>query len=212
MTDEKNHRGGARKGAGRPKGTSKLYAFRADKEVADFIDQQENKTEFLKNCVSKEMEAQNKCKQQADLSSLGVVVPATRVQPVTIPFFDINIVAGFPIPLDNDEKSQDIELVSMLCPHPESTYIIRVEGYSMIDAGIQTGDVVVVDKSNREPTETQIAVCEFNGEYTLKHFVRRGNMGYLVPANPDFPEIPITESDDFSVWGTVTYIIRKAQG
>ena len=209
MTEEKVHRGGARKGAGRPKGTSKLYAFRADKEVADFIDQQENKTEFIRNCVSKEMEYLCRAHQESLLSELGDIAPASRIQPLSLPFFDIKIVAGFPIPLDNDEKAQDIELLTMLCPHPESSYLIRVKGDSMIDAGIESGDIVIVDKSNREPTESQVAVCEFNGEYTLKRFIVRGDVGYLIPANPNYPEIPITENDSFSIWGTVTYIIHK---
>ena len=119
------------------------------------------------------------------------------------------IVAGFPIPLDNDEKAQDIELLKMLCPNPESCYLIRVEGYSMIDAGIHSGDIVIVDKSNRNPTESQVAVCEFNGDYTLKRFVKRDGFGWLIPANPDFPEIKVTPDDRFSIWGTVTYIIHK---
>ncbi|MBQ5721914.1 MAG: LexA family transcriptional regulator, partial [Bacteroidaceae bacterium] len=97
----------------------------------------------------------------------------------------------------------------MLCPHPESSYLIRVEGHSMKDAGIRSGDIVIVDKSNRNPTEKQVAVCEFNGEYTLKHFVMRDGVGFLVPANPDFPEIRVTAEDEFRIWGTVTYIIHK---
>ena len=79
----------------------------------------------------------------------------------------------------------------------------------MIDAHIYSGDIVIVDKSNRNPTESEVAVCEFNGEYTLKHFVRREGLGWLVPANPDFPEIPVTPDDEFRIWGTVTYIIHK---
>ncbi len=129
--------------------------------------------------------------------------------PFRLPYFDIGIVAGFPIPLDNDEKAQDIELLKMLCPNPESCYLIRVEGYSMIDAGIESGDIVIVDKSNRNPSESQVAVCEFNGDYTLKRFVKRDGFGWLIPANPDFPEIKVTPDDRFCIWGTVTYIIHK---
>lgn len=97
----------------------------------------------------------------------------------------------------------------MLCPNPESCYLIRVEGYSMIDAGIESGDIVIVDKSNRNPSESQVAVCEFNGDYTLKRFVKRDGFGWLIPANPDFPELKVTPDDRFCIWGTVTYIIHK---
>lgn len=155
------------------------------------------------------MNKDNSTQQEPDFSKLGVAVPATKVKGLSLPFFDIGVKAGFPIPLDNDERSQDINLLKLLCPNPESSYLIRVEGNSMIDAGINDGDIVIVDKSNRNPTEKQVAVCELNGEYTLKTFVKRGDEGWLVPANPAYPEIKVTESDRFSVWGTVTYILHK---
>lgn len=126
-----------------------------------------------------------------------------------LPYFDMKIAAGFPIPLDNDERAQDIELLQMLCPNPESCYLIRVKGSSMIDVGIHDGDIVIVDKSNRSPQPSEVAVCELNGEYTLKHFERRGGEGWLIPANPDYPAIKVCEGDSFSIWGTVTYVIHK---
>ena len=121
------------------------------------------------------------------------------------------MVAGFPVPLDNDERSQDIDIIRLLCPHPEASYLVRVNGNSMIDAGVLNGDIVIVDKSRRDPGPKEIAVCELNGEYTLKHFVIEEGQGWLVPANPDFPRIRISSEDDFRVWGTVTYIIHKAR-
>lgn len=203
MTELKK-RGGKREGAGRPRTESKLYTFRAPQVMAAYIDAQESKTDFIKACISKTM-AEN----SSNLEQFGVVFPATRVKDMSLPFFDIGVVAGFPIPLDNDERAQDIELLKMLCPNPESSYLIRVEGDSMIDAGIESGDIVIVDKSNRFPSESQVAVCEFNGEYTLKRFVKRNGVGWLVPANPDYPEIKVTPEDRFSIWGTVTYIIHR---
>ena len=202
--DEKKKRGGKREGAGRPRTDSKLYTFRAPKEMAAYIDAQENKTDFFKSCIARTM-----VEDDSNLENFGTIYPATRVKDLKLPFFDIGIVAGFPIPLDNDERSQDIEVLKMLCPYPESSYLIRVEGDSMIDAGIESGDIVIVDKSNRNPSESEVAVCEFNGEYTLKRFVKRNGCGWLVPANPDYPEIKVTPDDSFSIWGTVTYIIHK---
>lgn len=172
-----------------------------------FIDAQDCKTEFIKGCIAKEM-----CALDAGIGKMGEVYPVSGVTDLRLPFFDVGIVAGFPIPLDNDERSQDIELLKMLCPNPEASYLIRVEGNSMIDAGIYSGDIIIVDKSNRDPSPSEVAVCELNGDYTLKHFVKRGDEGWLVPANPDYPELKVTEDDDFSVWGTVTYIIHKPRG
>lgn len=150
--------------------------------------------------------------KQAVWEKLGEVYPVAQLGDMRLSFFDVDIVAGFPIPLDNDEKGQDIELLRMLCPNPEASYLIRVQGNSMIDAGIYDGDIIIVDKSNRNPSPTEVAVCELNGEYTLKRFERRGEEGWLVPANPSYPEIRVTEEDSFSIWGTVTYIIHKPRG
>jgi len=199
----KSGRGGRREGAGRPRGDSKMYTFRVPGDIARHIDAQPNKTDFIKSCIIKSI------KRQADFSKLGEVIPPSDVKGMTLPFFDIDIAAGFPIPLDNDERGQDIDLLRMLCPHPEASYLIRVVGESMIDAGVCSGDIIIVDKSNREPSEAQIAVCELNGDYTLKRFVQRSDGGWLVPANPNYPEIKIKDGDDFSIWGTVTYIIHK---
>lgn len=206
---KKTNRGGKREGAGRPRNaeSSKLYTFRIGGKIASKIDEQPNKTEFIKGCIVKALESEDY--QEPDFTSMGTVFPATRIKDMTLPFFDISVVAGFPIPLDNDERAQDIELLKLLCPNPEASYLIRVDGNSMIDAGIYSGDIVIVDKSNRNPSRNEVAVCELNGEYTLKHFEKRGGCGWLIPANPDFPEIKVTEDDDFSVWGTVTYIIHK---
>ena len=202
--EEKKKRGGKREGAGRPGTDSKLFTFRAPKAMAEYIDAQDSKTDFIKACISQTM-----AEDPSNLEQLGSVYPATRVKDLSLPFFDIGIVAGFPLPLDNDERAQDIELLKMLCPNPESCYLIRVKGDSMIDAGIESGDIVIVDKSNRNPSESEVAVCEFNGEYTLKRFVKRDGFGWLVPANPDYPEIKVTPEDYFRIWGTVTCILHR---
>lgn len=203
MENEKKPRGGRREGAGRPRGDSRLYSFRIEGRLADYIDAHPSRSDFLRDCVAAAREADG-------LAGLGEVYPAERVRPMTLPLFDnIRVVAGFPIPLDNDELAQDIELLRMLCPHPEASYLIRVTGDSMIDAGIHDGDIIIVDKSLRNPSEQEVAVCELNGEYTIKRVARRRGKTRLVPANPDYPEIEVSEGDDFAVWGTVTYTIHK---
>ena len=206
---KKDNRGGRRVGAGRPKSSepTKLYSFRVGGRIAECLDAKENRTEFIKTAIQRSMAEEN---AEPDFSKLGTVYPATMVKDMRVNYFDIGIVAGYPVPLDNDERAQCIDLLRMLCPYPESSYLIRVEGNSMIEANIHSGDIVIVDKSNRNPNESEVAVCELNGEYTLKHFVKRGDSGRLVPANPDYPEIEITPDDDFSIWGTVTYIIHKS--
>lgn len=197
-------RGGKRPGAGRPKGDSRIYSFRCPGALAEHMEQLPDRTEFILRSIRSALD------RSADIPPHAI--PAYSVEPVTLPLYDTRVVAGFPVPLDSDERSQDINMLSLLCPHPESTYLIRVKGDSMTDAGVQSGDIVIVDKSNRNPRESEIAVCELNGEFTLKHFVMEGGQGWLVPANPAYPRLRITRDDDFSVWGTVTYIIHKARG
>lgn len=204
--EKKQGRGGKRNGAGRPKGDSKLFALRLPGNIARKVEEQENKTEFIKNCIIMALED-----SKTALSQFGTVVSAEEAKPLHLPYFNQRIVAGFPIPLDNDERSQDIDMLKMLCPHPEASYLIRVQGDSMIDADIHSGDIVIVDKSNRNPSDQDICVCQFNGEYTLKYFEREGDHGWLVPANKNYPRIKITSDDDFNVWGVVTYIIHRAK-
>ena len=164
--------------------------------------------DFIKACIEKEIGGG----AETSFGKIGTVYPAATINGLNLPFFDLGIKAGFPIPLDNDEKSQDIDLLRMICPHPNASYLIRVEGDSMIDADIHNGDIIIVDKSNRNPSPSEVAVCELNGEYTLKRFEKRNDgEGWLIPANPDYPEIRVTEDDDFSIWGVVTYIIHKAR-
>ena len=214
-------RGGARPGAGRPKGDSRLYTFRAGGELARELDACPNRTEFIRRSLAQSLTQRAGTAQPSQLPPparpaqdriVSLAIPASKARGLTLPYFEQRVVAGFPIPLDNDERSQDIDILRLLCPHPESSYLIRVQGDSMIDAGIESGDIVIVDKSRRDPSEKEIAVCELNGEYTLKRIaVGKDGTRWLVPANPDYPRFPIAEGDAFSVWGIVTYIIHKAR-
>lgn len=209
--EEKKQRGGRREGAGRPKtGDSQLYAFRADRQMAQYIDTHENKTEFFRNCISLYRDAEEQMETDAkSLEAIGEVFLAKDLEAIVLPYFDTKVVAGFPIPLNNDELSQNIALQNLLCPNAEATYLIRVQGSSMIDAGISDGDIIIVDKSNRDPSPSEVAVCELNGEYTIKRLQKKDGRAWLVPANPAFPKIEITDGDDFNVWGTVTFVIHK---
>lgn len=201
---KRNRHGGRRAGSGRPRSYSRLYTFRAGGEVADYIDMQDNKTSFLLSCVRERMQ-----EEEPDFSRIGQFSRADQLDPLFINKFEVKVVAGFPIPLNNDERAQKIDLISMLCPYPEATYLISVEGDSMIDSNIQNGDILIIDKSNRNPSERQVAMCELNGEYTVKYVLRHDGKVWLVPANMDYPEIEIREGDDFRVWGTVTFTIHR---
>lgn len=207
MAEEtKKKRGGWRPGAGRPRTMSnqKIYTFRAGDKVGRVLDSMPKHSEFIRKCLEEYIDT-----HLPDISSMGECVPATNVRPLAIPQFDISIPAGFPLDVKGNDRGELTDLLSLVCPHPETSYMINVVGNSMIDANVHSGDIVIVDTTNRNPEPHQIAVCELNGEYTLKRFEKHGDTGYLVPANPLFPKIPITSDDIFNIWGTVTYIIHK---
>ena len=125
-----------------------------------------------------------------------------------IPLSEERVAAGFPSPAD-DYASTKLDLNRELIKNPASTFYARVSGLSMVDEGINDGDLLVIDKS-LEPHDGSLAVCYIDGEFTLKRFERHDGYGLLMPANREFRPIKVTGEDDFIIWGIVTYIIKKA--
>jgi len=117
------------------------------------------------------------------------------------------IKAGFPSPAQ-DYIDLAFDLNKELVKNPSSTFYGRVRGNSMIDEGINDGDILVIDKS-LEPSDGKKAVWYIDGEFTLKTIRVRKDGIYLMPANPSYKPIKITEENDFMVWGIVTYVIHK---
>ena len=115
--------------------------------------------------------------------------------------------AGFPSPA-TDYMTQAIDLNKELVRHPAATFYGRVVGDSMIDAGVEEGDILVIDKA-LDAKDGDMAVCFVDGEFTLKYLRFRENGLTLVPANPRYPSIEIDEGSDFMMWGVVTYVIKK---
>jgi len=118
-----------------------------------------------------------------------------------------DVKAGFPSPAE-DAPHERLDLLRLIIRHPASTFYFRVSGVSMTDAGLDEGDIIVVDRS-LDPTDGSIAVCFIDGEFTVKR-IRRENGGIrLMPANDKYAPILITAENDFSIWGVVTYVIKK---
>ena len=128
-------------------------------------------------------------------------------QEQSIPFSENGVAAGFPSPAE-DFMDLSLDLNKELVRNPASTFYARVRGTSMIDEGINDGDLLVIDKS-LEPHDGCLAVCYIDGEFTLKRFERHSDYGLLVPANRDYRPIKVTGENDFLIWGIVTYIIKK---
>ena len=124
-----------------------------------------------------------------------------------LPLAGTAIAAGFPSPAE-EYLDLALDLNKELIKHPASTFYARVKGDSMVDAGIQDGDLLVIDKA-LEPKEGTVAVCYLDGEFTVKRLSVREEGVYLMPANAEFKPIRITEENNFLVWGLVAYVIHK---
>ena len=118
------------------------------------------------------------------------------------------ISAGFPSPAE-DYLENMLDLNRTLIKNPSSTFFGRVKGLSMKDAGVDHGDLLVIDKS-LDYYKGALAVCFLDGEFTLKKVHCDQGRVWLIPANPDFQPIPVSAEADFMIWGIVTYIIKKA--
>lgn len=117
--------------------------------------------------------------------------------------------AGFPSPAA-DYMTQAIDLNRELVKHPAATFYGRVVGDSMIDAGVEDGDILVIDKA-LDARDGDMAVCFVDGEFTLKHLRMKDGKLSLVQANDRYPVIEIGEGSDFKMWGVVTYVIKKVR-
>src|SRR5215211_5228545 len=113
--------------------------------------------------------------------------------------------AGFPSPA-SDYMEEDIDFNTYLRPRPNSTFVVRVSGDSMINAHIPPGCLVVVDRSIT-PKNNAIVIATVNGENTIKYFIKNIHGCLLVPANKKYKPIVVTGEMDFSIWGTVTHVI-----
>jgi DNA polymerase V len=122
-------------------------------------------------------------------------------------YFDTGISAGFPSPAE-DFKQERLSLDNELIKNKEATFFARVSGQSMIDAGLNDNDLLVIDRS-LSPTHNKIAVCFLDGEFTVKRLKVEKDEVWLQPENKNYQPIKITEENDFVIWGIVTNVIKK---
>ena len=122
-------------------------------------------------------------------------------------FFEGRVQAGFPSPAQG-EYADTIDLNRALITNPAATFCARVIGNSMVDAGINEGDLLIIDRSIT-PQDGNIAVCFIDGDFTVKRLSVRDDGIYMTPANAAFLEMKVQEDSDFQVWGVVSHIIKK---
>jgi len=126
---------------------------------------------------------------------------------VNLPFFDVGISAGFPSPAD-DFIELSIDLNKEFIKHKYTTYFARVKGHSMKNAGISDGDLLIIDKS-LEPQNNKIAVCQIDGEFTVKRIKIEKDIIWLIAENEDYQPIKVTPENNFVIWGIVIHSIKS---
>ncbi|EFL52115.1 Peptidase S24/S26A/S26B, conserved region [Solidesulfovibrio fructosivorans JJ]] len=125
-----------------------------------------------------------------------------------LPLYLSTVQAGFPSPAE-DYIDKKLDLNEQLVRHPAATFFVRVDGDSMRDAGVASGDILVVDRAV-EPRDGHIVIAALDGELTVKRLRRKNGQVLLVPENPDYAPVAVGPEASFEVWGVVTYIIHKA--
>ena len=118
-----------------------------------------------------------------------------------------HISCGFPSPAE-DYRESELDINELVIAHPDATFYVRVSGDSMEGAGIFEGDVLVVDRALDARNNT-IIVALVNGEFTVKRLTMSGDTLFLMPENPHYEPLPITEEMEFRVWGIATYVIHR---
>ena len=126
---------------------------------------------------------------------------------ISRPIVSENIPAGFPSPAE-DFKEVRISLDKELIKNEAATFYARVRGNSMVDAHIEDGDLLVIDRSI-EARNNKIAICMIDGEFTVKRLKVDSDCIYLLAENKNYKPIKVTEENELIVWGIVTYVIKK---
>jgi DNA polymerase V len=134
---------------------------------------------------------------------IGVSGVRSRLE---LPLFASKISAGFPSPAQ-DYVEQTLDLNELCIKRPAATFFVRVDGDSMIDVGIFSNDILVVDRSIK-PAHGDVVVAQVNGEFTVKELCLRPKL-MLVPRNKSFEPISFADDSELKIFGVVTNVLRQ---
>ena len=127
---------------------------------------------------------------------------------LTVPFYLHKAGAGFPSPA-TDYIEEDVDLNIHLIKNVPATFIIRVQGKSMMDVGIYDGDLLVVDKSLK-PKNFSTVIANVHDELVVKNFVKEKDEQFLTSGSKKIEDkIIINNDSEISIWGVVTYVIHS---
>ncbi|MFI4956625.1 MAG: LexA family protein [Gammaproteobacteria bacterium] len=150
----------------------------------------------------------------------SIRVPVSRVEDIkrfinrqpskhSLPLYSSKVPAGFPSP-GEDHVERYLDLNDQLIKHPSATFFVTASGDSMTDAGIHSGDMLIVDRSI-EATHGKIVIAAINGELTVKRLSKLEGKLQLLPANPKYKPIDITDNHDLVIWGVVTHVVHTPE-
>ena len=145
---------------------------------------------------------------QASLVDLSTPVPLDDAR-TWVQALPCSVAAGFPSPAD-DHVVKRVDLMEQLIKHPQATYLLRVRGESMKDAGIFDMDVVMVDRAIR-PRSGHVVVAVVDGEFVCKTLWQRSGRMKLKAANVTFPDITPKDGQTVEIWGVVVAAIKQFQ-
>lgn len=134
---------------------------------------------------------------------IGVSEVRSRLE---LPLFVSKVSAGFPSPAQ-DYVEQTLDLNELCIKRPAATFFVRVDGDSMIDAGIFSNDILIVDRSVK-PAHGDVVVAQVNGEFTVKELCLRPTL-MLVPRNKSFEPISFADDSELQIFGVVTNVLRQ---
>ncbi|MES2764467.1 MAG: translesion error-prone DNA polymerase V autoproteolytic subunit [Bacteroidota bacterium] len=127
-----------------------------------------------------------------------------------LPLFFVPVSAGFPSPAD-DYSEETFDFNEQFLKNPPSSFVVKVTGDSMVNAGIYAGDSLVVDMS-LTPQDGDIVIAVIHGEYILKRLLKTKGKVFLCPENTGYKPIEITESMEAVIWGVVSSVHRSLKG
>jgi len=139
--------------------------------------------------------------------NLDLFQPIQKKQILTPVFLD-SVSAGFPSPA-TDYMENKLDLNEYLIKRPAATFIVKAKGLSMTDAGILSGDLLIIDRSI-VPKNNNIVIASIFGDLTVKKLQKKENSLFLLSANSDYPSIQVKEEMECFIWGVVTYIIHES--
>lgn len=139
-------------------------------------------------------------------TTVKIIYQPDQVAECKRPLFLVPVSAGFPSPADDYIENQ-LDLNRYLIKHPAATFFVKVKGDSMVDAGIHSGDILIVDRS-LEVNDKKVVIAVVAGELTVKRIRMIDKKIFLLPENSDFSSTEITESMDLRIWGVVTNVIH----